>query len=99
MNPRQLLHSYKSFQSPGHSGTRPGPRNFVAKLVASLLASKAPLNRDTVAIETTVPRPSFLPQGSSIANAALAQALPREEADGNFGLVCPASSIFSGREF
>jgi hypothetical protein len=59
--------------------------------VASLFARKAPLDRDTVAIDTTVPRPSFLPQGNSIANAALAQALPREEADGNFGLVQPTA--------
>jgi hypothetical protein len=68
--------------------------------VASLLASKAPLDRDTVAIETMVPRPSFLPQGSSIANAALTQALPREEADGNFGLVQPTAvfgSVVQGK--
>ena len=71
------------------------PCIFVAKLLASLVASKAPLDRDSVAIHAAVPGPSLFPQTGSISDPALAQALPGEQADCDLGLVQPAA-VFRG---
>jgi len=68
----------------------PWPCNFVGKLLASLFASKAPLDRDSVAIHAAAPGPSLFPQRSSIPNPALAQALPGEQTDDDLRLVQPA---------
>src|SRR5229473_5628562 len=59
----------------------------------SFLASKGPLNRNSMAIHATAPSPSFSLQRASVSDAASAQALPGKQAERDFGLVQPTAVL------
>src|SRR6267154_5661686 len=59
----------------------PWPRDLVAKFQASFLASKLPLDHDSIAVHTTVPGKCFFAQEGSISDPTSAQALSGIEAD------------------
>jgi len=61
--------------------------------VSGLFPSKGPLDGDSVAIGAAVPRSSFFPQGLSISNPPLAQALPGKQADGDLSLIQPTGVL------
>src|SRR5260370_8439446 len=65
----------------------------VVKGMPSFLASKGPLNRNSMAIHATAPSPSFSLQRASVSDAASAQALPGKQADRDFGLVQPTAVL------
>src|SRR6267154_811179 len=73
----------------------PWPRDLVAKFQASFLASKLPLDHDSIAVHTAVPGKCFFAQEGSISDPTSAQALSGIEADLNFRLIEPTAVFAS----
>jgi hypothetical protein len=61
----------------------------------SFFASKGPLNGNSVVIHAAIPSSNFFPQGSSICNSSLTQALPRKQTDLDFRLIQPTGMLGS----
>src|SRR5664279_1963297 len=71
------------------------PRDYVTKLVSSVLTCKLPLDGDPVAVHAASPGPSLLAQASDVSDSAFSYALPGKQTNLDLRLVQPASMLGS----
>src|SRR6201987_6185343 len=63
------------------------------ELLACLRSGKSPVDDHLIAIDRPIPSAGLAPQQEQARNSALAQALPGEQADFDFGLVQPTAVL------